>query len=445
MSENSVHVAIAEAERLIKLGRQAEADAMLQDAVRAEPNAPALRRRLGILRAQQMDYPGARRELEAAASLAPGNASVLQPLAFVYDWMGLPVLARAAAERLLDVAPDSSAAFSLLAGMAKPGEDHTGMLEGIARAISRSETPPVDRARLGFAGGRLEHLAGNPDRAFTFYEIANRSHAATDDAAGRSKLASRLSDAFSQVAWPKFQPRAGLILLTGLPNSGQAFFADVVASHPDAALASDINTLASAVVSLKARSGSAEPFPECVAAAPPSAWQAASDAMFADLMAEHGEADVYVMSAPAAFLQAGAAAALVPGAVIVDLQRTPMAYALSGFMAHEGANAGYSYSAAGLGGLYRTVQSLTAFWEGVLPTPPIAMTDDELIHAPEAAAARVLAAAGLAMDGDCEAQIEAVPPSDRFGDNIGLDGWRAYAAHLDAFREAFWPQPTEKL
>ena len=68
------------------------------------------------------------------------------------------------------------------------------------------------------------------------------------------------------------------------------------------------------------------------------------------------------------------------------------------------------------------------------------MTDSELIHAPEAAAARVLAAGGLAIDSDCEAQIEAVAPAARFADDIGLDGWRAYAPHLGVFRDALWPQ-----
>jgi Flp pilus assembly protein TadD len=147
MSENSIQTVIAEAERLIKAGQHGQADMLLSSAIITAPNAPALRRLLGIFRAQKMDYPGARRKLEAAASLAPNNASILQPLAFVYDRMSLPVLARAAAERLLEVAPDSSAAFSLLAGMAKPGEDHSTMLDGITRAISRSETQANDMAR----------------------------------------------------------------------------------------------------------------------------------------------------------------------------------------------------------------------------------------------------------------------------------------------------------
>ena len=220
MSKNSIQTAIAEADGLIKAGRHRQADMLLSSAIMTASNAPALRRRLGILRAQQMDYPGARRELEAAASLAPNNASVLQPLAFVYDRMDLPVLARAAAERLLEVAPDNSAAFSLLAGMAKPDEDHSTMLDGITRAISRTETRANDKARLGFAGGRLAHLAGDPARAFAFFESANQAHTAQDDAAGRAARANRLINAFSKVSWPDFQPRAQLILLTGAPGSG---------------------------------------------------------------------------------------------------------------------------------------------------------------------------------------------------------------------------------
>lgn len=440
MSESSIQTAIADADRLTNAGRHSEANALLVAAIKAAPNAPALRRRLGILQAQQMDYPSARRELEAAASLAPNNASVLQPLAFVYDRMSLPILARAAAERLLEVAPDNSAAFSLLAGMARPGENHAAMIDGITRTISRSETSAVDKARLGFAGGRLAHLSGDFDQAFAFFQVANESHNAKDDAAGRAALSKRLMTAFSQVRWPSFQPKARLVLLTGAPGSGQAFFADVVASHPDAVLATDIGPLAEAVVGLKERTGSAESFPECVAAASPEAWQAASEAMFANLMADYGEAKVYVMSAPAAFLQAGAAAALAPGAVIAEMRRTPMAYALSGFMQHEGANAAYSYSAAGLGRLYRTTEALSAFWHGALPNPPIPVADADLVHGPEVAAARILAAAGLAMHADCEAQIEAVAPADRFADDIGLDGWRAYAPHLGVFRDALWPQ-----
>ncbi len=300
--------------------------------------------------------------------------------------MSLPVLTRAAAERLLEIAPDSSAAFSLLAGMANPGDDHSALLDGITRAVKRSETPVIDRARLGFAGGRLAHLAGDTARAFAFFESVNQAHSAQDDAVGRAALENRLINTFGKIGWPDFPARDRLILLTGTPNSGQTFLADVVASHPDTVLATDIGPLAEAIVGLKDHSGSSDPFPECVAAASEDVWQAASDTMFADLMVGCGEAKVYVMSA-AAFLQARAAAALAPGSVNAELRRTRMACALSDFMRHEGASAAYSYSADGLGRLFRTTEILSAFWDGVLPHAPLTVTDSKLVHAPEAATA----------------------------------------------------------
>ncbi len=61
MSDNSIQTAIAESEGLIKAGCHGQADVLLPSAVMTAPNAAALQRRIEILRAQRMDYPGARR------------------------------------------------------------------------------------------------------------------------------------------------------------------------------------------------------------------------------------------------------------------------------------------------------------------------------------------------------------------------------------------------
>lgn len=431
---------VADAEGLIKAGRLPEAEALLAAAVAQMPTAVDLQRRLGILRAQMLDYPAARRALEAAAALAPTNATVIQPLAVVYYRMGQPRLARAAAERLLELAPTNAAAHSLLADLAEPGDDHAPLLNSIKSALAHPSLSLPERSRLSFAGGRLAHLAGDIAEAFDLFHEANKCHAALDDAAGRAALADRLEGAFGEIDWPTFTPAAKLILVTGLPNSGQAFLADVIASHPEVVLATDLNTLTEAAFSIKERSGSGKHFPECVGAAPESAWRAASDSMFSNLVSNYGEASAYVMSAPAAFLQAGAAAALAPGAVIIDLSRAPMAYALSNYMRNDDPQAGYSYSAEGIGRLFRTAQSMMAFWQGVLPWEILSVSDRDLVQAPELPVARILAAVGLDMHGDCEAQIDAVPPESRFEDSLGLDGWRAYAGHLGLFRQAMWPK-----
>lgn len=437
---NQSSPATADVEALINAGRLPEAEAALAAAVAQTPASVDTQRRLGVLRAQMLDYPGARRALEAAAALAPMNVSVIQPLAVVYYRMGQSRLARAAAERLLELVPTNAAAHSLLADLAEPGGDHAKLLTGVKSALAHPELSLRERARLGFAGGRLAHLAGDATEAFDLYRAANKSHAAIDDASGRAALADRLANVFSEIRWPTFTPAAKLILITGLPNSGQAFLADVVASHPDAALATDLNTLTEAAFSIKERSGSATHFPECLPAVPESAWRAASNTMFSNLVSDYGAASAYVMSAPAAFLQAGAAAALAPGAVIVDVSRAPLAYALSNYMRHDDPQAGYSYSAEGIGRLYRTAQSLMAFWQSVLPEPILAVSDHDIAHAPTVPAAQILAAVGLNMHGDCEAQIDAVTPESRFEDDLGLDGWRAYAAHLGLFRRAMWPE-----
>lgn len=439
MLNTSIDPRIGEVETLMKANRLAEAEPLLSAVVADQPNVADLRRSLGLLRARRENFIGARQELEAAAGLAPNAVGVLEPLATIYERMGLPRLADAAARRLLELSPTNAAAFRLLASVATPGQGNGDLLVGIEAALRRADVPLRDIARLGFAGGRLAHLDGDTDRAFALYQLGNQSRAVNDDAAGRDALAQRLANAFGALEWPEFTPRARLILLSGLPGAGQPFLADVIASHPDVVLVSGVSLLAEAAMSVQAHAGAEAAFPECTPKVSAQAWQAASNGLFARLAEEYGDAEAYVFSAPAAFLQVGVAAALAPGATIVHLERAPLAYALASYMKNYDGGAGYSYSPEGLGRLFRVSQSLSAFWASVLPTLPISVADDALASAPARITAEVLAAVGLEMHTDCDLQLEATPEKARFGDDLGLNGWRAYAAHLGPFRHALWP------
>jgi hypothetical protein len=80
---------------------------------------------------------------------------------------------------------------------------------------------------------------------------------------------------------------------------------------------------------------------------------------------------------------------------------------------------------------------LSEFWDSILPHAPLTVTNNERVHALEAAAAKVLAAAALCVIPDCAAQIESVTPAARFAYVIGLDQLLACALNLGLFWDAF--------
>jgi tetratricopeptide (TPR) repeat protein len=432
---------LAEADRLDQAGDAVEAERILTEIVTAAPDAVGAFRRRGMLRARRFDYPAARDDLETAASLAPDDAPTILSLARLYDRIGIARLADVSVRRALELRPGYPGAITLLGRIARPGKDETGILPEIEAALARPDLPSGDRSTIGFAAGRVLHLANRHSEAFSHFEAANKAKNAKDNASGRESLAQDLMSVFKRIDWPTHPTRARLILLVGLPYSGAAFLADTLASHPGAVLVDDPGALANTAASLNAYGGLEAKFPACVPQLSKEAWETAAAAFRGRLYENWGPADTYMMAPPAGFLQVGLAAALMPEAVIVDVRRPPMASALATYMWNPSAGAHYSFSFESLGRLYRLYEQAMAFWSAWLPRPPIRIDAEAMVRLPQTSASTILAQAGMEFDPDCQHYIESVPETERFGDDVGLDGWQAYAPHLQGLSGHLWPLP----
>lgn len=441
MDGTALEAALAEARRALQGGALEQADRQYSEILAAHPASVEARLARGRLRARRHDVLAARRDLEMAASLSPQSPEILASLAALYERMALPRLAHAAAWKLLDLRPGAVAPIRLLARIAAPGEAQDALAATAEAALARPDLADGDRAGLNFALGRIRHLAGRHDEAFEHFVAANQARAARDDLSGRETLARSIMTAFARLRWPTHRTSARLILIDGLPKSGAAFLAEALASHDAVAMADNPAILADAAANLKTYSGTATPFPDCVPHFANETWEAAAATMFARLHEDFGPASAYVMAPPSGFLQTGVAAALSPDAVVVELARAPMALGLANFMWGPDQGADYSFSVEGIGRLFRLFSQTMAFWRLTLPTPPIIIDGDALASAPLAAVERILAAANLPPDDGPAAHIAAVPPMDRFDDDLGPGGERAYRAHLGPLRQALWPLP----
>ena len=147
-------------EALRKLGRIAEAEAVLRTAIERHPTKPDLRRALAETLADWGRLDEALEEAEMAADLARGDPVVLTLIGLLRERRGETALARAALEAACAGVPDA-AALTELGRMRRQAGDPSGALAVLDRAVVAARHPKdkafaeVQRALALLSMGRL--------------------------------------------------------------------------------------------------------------------------------------------------------------------------------------------------------------------------------------------------------------------------------------------------
>jgi len=246
---------------LARLDRMGEAVEAFEAAVAADPNfAPAHFNR-GWASEAVGDLDQARRSLEAAHGLNPGDAAPLAHLASLAarraEWAG----ARTLAEQALAIDPDqptaglAMASVELAAGVLDNAEPR---LRGL---IAQDRLSPIDRALAQGLLGDVLNARDRPPEAFAAFTAANETlrplYADRFGGPGAEAMPAMLAwltayyeqvPARGPARSPSTQtsPAAGHVFLVGFPRSGTTLVERVLAAHPDVVAWDERETLAEA-------------------------------------------------------------------------------------------------------------------------------------------------------------------------------------------------------
>jgi len=438
---------------LLEVGRHDEALALATRAYRAAPDDAAIAQSLIAARRAVGDAAGAEALARAELARAP-DARGHAALGSLLRDRGELAAARVELEAALAADPGFVLARTTLAHSRRCASRDDPNLRAMEALAAADATHAEERIVLGYAIGKCHDDLGDADRAFAACATANAARHASrpryDRAADDARLA-RCAAAFSAERLRALAASGSSsvqpVFVVGVPRSGTTLVDQIIAAHPLARSAGELQSMKGVAAGLAAPG-----FPEALLAAPAAARAALAARYLADAERAAGGTALRICDkTPLNFRLLGMIAALFPRARIVHCRRDPLDACLS--MYQQGFQGGNEFSndLDDLAAFYANYQRTMALWREVLPTPLHELRYEELVAAPEDEAQRLIAALGLEWDPRCthpERAATVVRSASawqvRQPINTGSVGrWRRYARQLEPLRAALLARGVE--
>jgi tetratricopeptide (TPR) repeat protein len=351
-----------------------DAEAKFRRAIMLDPHCAAAYNNLGLIFKERGRLGDARRAMQQAIRLAPGNISYYENLS--------------------------------TAGSFAADDPYVAALEGMAenaRALC-----PADRIHLHFALAKAHEDNGRYESAFQHLLAGNalkRRQVTYDEAATLARL-KRTRELFSRDFIASRdgagEPAAAPVFIVGMPRSGTSLIEQILASHPEVFGAGELSLFEQTVDAIGGKLPGAPRFPDLVRGMSSEHFRAIAGRYWEALMRRAPKASRIVDKMPGNFLFAGLIHLSLPNAVIVHAIRDPIDTCVSCFSVHFSRGQAHTYDLAELGRYYRHYQALMAHWHCVLPPGRIVDVHyEELVDDVEGVARRIVAHCGLAWHSRC--------------------------------------------
>ncbi len=425
---------------LAQTGHSEDALATYRALLDADPTLAQAHSRIATLLFERGDPPAARAQHEAWQEQAPHDPAMLHDLARAFGDIGgyeraaeiyreLLSLdadnARACAglgsvlqslgrfedatqwlERALDLKPDLGWVYGAL--MVNRGYRMPPQRHAVMRRLADDKAAGVRaRAHLHFALGQRHDKRAEHAEAFAHFDAGNRLQAqgelfdpeAFDDRIER--IVQHFSAAFFAQRRHFGDASQRPVFVVGMPRSGTSLVEQIIASHPRAFGAGELEDIGRMVRELPALTGARQRYPECTA--PFTAEQAGALAQryLGALAARAPEADRVTDKMPFNMLWLGLVALLFPKARVVFCRREPMDNCLSCYFQIFSKGQRFSYDLAHLGRVYRQHERLMAHWAECLPLRVLTVDYEALVRDAEPEIERLIEFVGLPWDDRC--------------------------------------------
>lgn len=381
-------------------GRYNESEMPLRRALKLKSAYLDARIRLGLTCVLLGRLKDARDSYEKALRMAPRNSEALVGLGQIEGLEGRFAEAEAAYRRALEVEPGAPHAWAALVGLRKmtPAD---GDWVRRAEELTASGLTALDEGTLRFAIGKYYDDVGDFRRAFQNYQRANELHklrAAPYEREAHTRfiddlVSSRSAEAIAAASASGLQSERPVFVL-GMPRSGTSLVEQIIASHPRAHGAGELNFWQIAV-----RAHESE-FRQGLLS-PKLRHRLAEN--YLNVLAGHSADALRVVDkAPVNATYLGLIHTLFPRARVIHLQRDPIDNCLSCYFQQFPPALNWSMDLGDLAHFYRESHRLMMHWRRVLPAGTILEVPyAELVADPEQWTRRILEFIGLPWDERC--------------------------------------------
>lgn len=434
---------------LLDLHRVDDALGALNEALRFDPNHAAAHNQMATALSQigRLDeaIARARRALEAK----PDFAEAHYMMGVLVEQQGKFDEAVEWQRKALALDPTLSEAHYHMTLSGRATKDGTGTAE-MERLLESDDLDDRERVNLHFALGNAADHAGDYERAFAHFRAANdlKMAEAPFDPGGVAPYMDALIDTFDAdyfaVRRDIGNPSELPVFVLGMPRSGTTLVEQIIASHPRAFGAGELEHMGQLTSSLPELLQTTTPYPKAAELIDASNAARVAERYLAALRARAPKAARIVDKMPLNFLRVGLIAAILPRARIIHTRRDPLDTCVSCYFQHFARGFHFSYSLANLGLYYREYERLMAHWHAVLPGRILDVQYETLIADQEAGIRRIIEFCGLEWDPRClafhehERQVRTASfwqvRQPLYASSVGR--WRHYEKHLGPLKAA---------
>jgi hypothetical protein len=314
-------------------------------------------------------------------------------------------------------------------------------------ALAMPDISDDDRLHLDFALGKALEDAREYEASFRHYAAGNqrrRSQLRWDGAANRAHVEAneRLFTAdFFAARHGQGCPAADPIFVVGLPRSGSTLIEQILASHSQIEGTMELPDVAAIARGLSDKIAGDSPllYLEALAAAAPAELAAlGQDYLDRTRIQRKTGRPHFIDKMPNNFAYTGLIHLMLPGAIIIDARRHPLATCFSAWKQHFARGQSFTYDLAELGEYYADYVRLMAHFDAVLPGRVLRVDHEALVTDTEGEVRRLLAHCGLAFEPGCldfhrNQRPVRTASSEQVRQPIttaGLDQWRHYEPWL---------------
>lgn len=233
-------------------GRIAESETPLRRALKLQPTHVDAQCSLGMTLALRGRLRDASNCFEKVLRIAPRNVEALAGTALLATLQGRFEDGEAAYRRVLEVDPNYTRAWAALVHLRKMTSADGDWLAGAERAAA-ARLPPHEEADLRYAIGKYYDDVGEFGRAFRSYQRANelqRTAAERYDRNGHTHLVDDLIRVYTHEVLASAHRGAHdsqrPVFVVGMPRSGTSLVEQIIASHPSAHGAGELDYWAQA-------------------------------------------------------------------------------------------------------------------------------------------------------------------------------------------------------
>ena len=426
-----------------KLGQRQKALKCFEQAVSLHPDYIDARIELSLVLRGLGRTEEALVQLEQAVDLKPDDVDAHVSLALTLRDLGQAELAMERLEQFLETRPTCGLLYYHIS-MIKPKQK---LIPAVEELISLPNLSKDNAIYCHFSLGNL-YKSKSSDRAFSHFLKANALHreGISYDARENTVDTDRLIEVYSKEffqAKDKFGSASQLpVFILGMPRSGTTLVEQIIASHPQAHGAGELEAIPAAHVSLALQLKYADPPPECMKLIDKKMAEEHAARYLQELTLYDPTAARITDKLPGNFARIGLIKTLFPEARIIHCQRNPLDNCISLFF-HHFLGLKCSFELAELGQYYLDYQRLMSHWEALFPGEILNVQYEELVMDQAGVSRHLIDYIGLPWDEKCidfhTNERTVMSPSNIqvrqpiFKDSI--DRWKPYEKHLQPLIE----------